>query len=62
MRLNPLLMEKLAGEEEYAAGRDLEELGAVRIAEEDKGMLRCTVSGPDAHSVTLTRRLVIHCD
>ena len=37
MRLNPLLMEKLAGEEEYAAGRDLEELGAVRIAEEDKG-------------------------
>ena len=62
MRLNPLLMEKLAGPEEYAAGKDLEELGAVRIAEEDKGMLRCTVSGPDTHTVTLTRRLVIHCD
>ena len=30
MRLNPLLMESLAGEEEYAAGRDLEENGAVR--------------------------------
>ena len=29
MRLNPLLMEKLAGAEEYAAGRDLEETGAV---------------------------------
>ena len=62
MRLNPLLMEKLAGEEEYAAGRDLEELGAVKIAEEDKGMIRCTVTDRGAHSVTLTRRLVIHCD
>ena len=27
MRLNPLLMERLAGPEEYAAGRDLEEQG-----------------------------------
>ncbi len=62
MRLNPLLMEKLAGPEEYAAGRDLEEIGAVKIAEEDKGMIRCTVAGQGPHSVTLTRRLVIHCD
>ena len=62
MRLNPLLMEKLTGPEEYAAGKDLEELGAVRIAEEVKGMLRCTVSGTETHTVTLTRRLVIHCD
>ena len=36
MRLNPLMMEKLAGPEEYSAGRDLEETGAVKIAEEDK--------------------------
>ena len=62
MRLNPLLMEKLAGPEEYAEGRDLEEQGAVKIAEEDRGMIRCTVGGQGMHSVTLTRRLVIHCD
>ena len=62
MRLNPLLMEKLAGPEEYAAGRDLEEQGAVKISEEDRGMIRCTVSGQGTHSITLTRRLVIHCD
>ena len=40
MRLNPLLMEKLAGPEEYTAGRDMEETGAVKITEEDKGMIR----------------------
>ncbi len=62
MRLNPLLMEKLAGEEEYAAGRDLEEIGAVKIIEEDKGMIRCAVGGQGPHIVALTRRLVIHCD
>ena len=62
MRLNPLLMEKLAGPEEYAAGRDLEELGAVKTAEEDKGMIRYTVADQGLHAVTLTRRLVIHCD
>ena len=62
MRLNPLLMEKLAGPEEYIAGRDLEEQGAVKIAEEARGMIRCSVGGQSVHSVTLTRRLVIHCD
>ena len=62
MRLNPLLMEKLTGPEEYAAGRDLEELGAVKIAEEDKGMIRCAVTDQGVYNVTLTRRLVIHCD
>ena len=62
MRLNPLLMEKLAGPEEYTAGRDLEETGAVRITEEDKGMIRCSVADQGTCNVTLTRRLVIHCD
>ena len=62
MRLNPLLMEKLAGPEEYAAGRDLEEAGAVKTAEEDKGMIRYTVADQGLQAVTLTRRLVIHCD
>ena len=62
MRLNPLLMEKLAGAEEFAAGKDLEELGAVRIAEEDRGMVRYTVAGTPPHTVSLTRKLVVHCD
>ena len=44
------------------AGRDLEETGAVRITEEDRGMIRCAVAGQRTCSVTLTRRLVIHCD
>lgn len=61
MRLNPLLMEKLAGEEEYAAGRDLDEAGAVRIAEEDRGMIRYTVADERLQAVTLTRKLVVHC-
>ena len=61
MRLNPLLMEKLAGEEEYAAGRDLDEAGAVRIAEEDRGMIRYTVADEHLQAVTLTRKLVVHC-
>lgn len=62
MRLNPFLMEKMAGEEEYEAGRELEELGAVRIAEEDRGMIRYTVAGTPPHAVSLTRKLVVHCD
>lgn len=62
MRLNPLMMEKLAGEDEYAAGRDLEEIGSVKVAEEDRGMIRYTVAGMPPHSVTLTRKLVMHCD
>ena len=35
MRLNPLLMEKLGGPEEYAAGKDLEELGESGIVHAD---------------------------
>ena len=61
MRLNPMLMEKLAGEEEFAAGRDLEEAGAVKVAEEDRGMIRYTIAGAPPQTVTLTRQLVLHC-
>ena len=61
MKLNPLLMEKLAGEEEFAAGRDLEEAGAVKVAEEDRGMIRYTIAGAPPQTVTLTRQLVLHC-
>ena len=35
MKLNPLQMERLAGEKEYAAGRELEESGSVKAAEQD---------------------------
>ena len=61
MRLNPMLMEKLAGEEEFAAGRDLEESGAIKVAEEDRGMIRYTIAGTPPQTVTLTRQLVLHC-
>ena len=61
MRLNPMLMEKLAGEEEFSAGRDLEENGAVKVAEEDRGMIRYTIAGTPPQTVTLTRQLVLHC-
>ena len=62
MRLNPYLMEILAGPEEFAAGKDLDDLSAVKIAEEDKGLIRFSVADSQLHNVTLTRRLVIHCD
>ena len=61
MRLNPMLMEKLAGEEEFSAGRDLEESGAVKVAEEDRGMIRYTIADTPPQTVTLTRQLVLHC-
>ena len=61
MRLNPMLMEKLAGEEEFSAGRDLEESGAVKVSEEDRGMIRYTIAGTPPQTVTLTRQLVLHC-
>ena len=61
MRLNPMLMEKLAGEEEFSAGRDLEESGAVKVAEEDRGMIRYTIAGTLPQTVTMTRQLVLHC-
>ena len=61
MRLNPLLMESLAGEEEYAAGRDLEENGAVRLDTEDRSAVRYTVAGVPPYTVVLNRDLTIHC-
>ena len=61
MRLNPLLMETAAGAEEYAAGRDLEENGAVRLTEEDRSLVRYRVAGMPPATVTLTRDLDIRC-
>ena len=58
MRLNPMQMERLAGEEEYAAGRELEEAGSVKIGEQDSTMIRYTVAGKPPRSVRRTGRRV----
>ena len=62
MKLNPLQMERLAGEEEYAAGRELEESGSVKAAEQDGTRARYTVAGKPPHTVTLDRNLDIRCE
>ena len=62
MRLNPLQMELAAGEEEYAAGRELEEAGRVKVAEQDGTRIRYTVAGQPPRNVTIERDLTIHCD
>ena len=58
MRLNPMQMERLAGAEEFAAGRELEETGSVRVSEQDSAMVRYTVAGKPPRTVTLGRSLV----
>ena len=62
MRLNPMQMERLAGAEEFAAGKELEEAGSVRVSEQDSAMVRYTVAGKPPRTVTLGRSLVLHCD
>ncbi len=62
MKLNPLQMERMAGEEEYAAGRELEESGSVKAAEQDGSKVRYTVAGKPPRTVTLDRDLDIRCD
>ncbi len=62
MRLNPLRIEQAAGEEEYAAGRELEEAGRVKVAEQDGMRVKFTVAGQPPQTVTLERDLTIRCD
>ena len=62
MRLNPLRMEQAAGEEEYNAGRELEEAGRVKVAEQDGMRIKYTVAGQPPQTVTIERDLTIHCD
>ncbi len=62
MRLNPMQMERLAGAEEFTAGKELEEAGSVRVSEQDSTMVRYTVAGKPPRTVTLGRSLVLHCD
>ena len=62
MKLNPLQMERMAGEEEYAAGRELEESGSVKAAEQSGEKVRYTIAGKPPRTVTLDRELEIRCD
>ena len=55
-------MEQLAGEEEYAAGRELEENGSVKVAEQDGTRVRYTVAGQPPHAVVIERNLTVRCD
>ena len=55
MRLNPLRMEQEAGEEEYTAGRELEEAGRVKVAEQDGARVKYTVAGQPPQTVTVER-------
>ncbi len=62
MKLNPLRMEQAAGPEEYAAGRELEEAGRVKVAEQSGNRIRYTVAGQPPASVTLDGDLQMRCD
>ncbi len=62
MKLNLILMREAAGEEEYAAGREIEENGGVRIAEQDPHLIRYAVAGTPVRNVTLSREMTVRCD
>ncbi|MBR6164600.1 MAG: DEAD/DEAH box helicase [Clostridia bacterium] len=62
MRLNPLQMERLAGADEYAAGRELEESGSIKVAEQDSMRIRYTAAGKPPMSITLDRNLNVLCE
>ncbi len=61
MKLNPMQMERLAGTDEYAAGRELEEAGNVKIGEQDSSMIRYIVAGKPPQAVTLSSSLTLYC-
>ena len=62
MKLNPLRMEQAAGEEEYAAGRELEEAGRVKAAGQDGMRVKYTVAGQPPQTVVIERDLTIRCE
>ena len=62
MKLNPLKMELTAGAEEYAAGRELEEAGRVKAAEQSSARMRYTVAGQPPATVTIEQDLTARCD
>ena len=62
MKLNPLRMEQAAGEQEYTAGRELEEAGRVKVDEQDGMRVKYTVAGQPPQTVTIERDLTVRCD
>ena len=62
MKLNPMQMERMAGEEEYNAGRELEEAGSIKVAEQDMNRIRYTAAGKPPMTVTLDKELEISCE
>ena len=62
MKMNPIQIRQMAGEQEYEAGRDLEEAGAVRVAEQTFGLIRFTVADQPGRTVLLDQRLELSCD
>ena len=62
MKLEPTRMELLAGEEEYRAGREMEENGWIRQSERGKDYVRYTVAGTPPRTVLLTRDMTAQCD
>ena len=61
MRLNPVMIEAQAGEEEYNAGKEYEEAGLVRLKEELSSSRRYSVGPAPSHIVALTAEREISC-
>ena len=62
MKAQPLRMKQLAGAEEYAAGRELEESGRVKLAEQNAELVRYTNAGAPPVTVTMSRDMDFRCD
>ena len=62
MKLEPTRMELLAGEEEYQAGREIEENGWVRQTERGRDYVRYSVAGNPPRTVTVTQEMNAVCD
>ncbi len=61
MKLNPCRMEALVGPDFYAAGREMDDAGLVRMTERSRDLVRFAVHG-HAASVTVYPDLSIRCD
>ena len=61
MKMNPLQMERIAGPEEYSAGRRLEETGSLKIVEQDPATIKYLVADAPPRFVTLSRSLNLYC-
>ena len=62
MKLEPLWMEQTAGQEEYQAGKELDEGGKLRLEEQTPRLIRYTVAGIPPRSVSISGDLNAACD